>query len=176
MPIININLTGTPDAALSARIAAEITELTRLHLKKDPTITAVALSYVDPHHWFAGGRSLAEQGSNTFWLDIKVVDGSNTKSELSAFGLPRPRVRRHDAADRQGSPRELHPGARGASLRLRIWRAHAGVPLHRWAGEGRVTVTAAAEHPQRACRRLPFDAVHYRTVRVAALVFHRVRN
>jgi 4-oxalocrotonate tautomerase len=85
MPIINIQMTGTPDAALSARIAAEITELTGVHLKKDPTITAVAFTYIDPHHWFAGGRSLAEQGANTFWLDIKVVDGSNTKSELSDY-------------------------------------------------------------------------------------------
>jgi 4-oxalocrotonate tautomerase len=85
MPIINISVTGTPDAALSARIATEITQLTRRHLKKDPTITAVSVIYVDPEHWFAGGRSLAEQGANTFWLDIKVVDGSNTKVELSDY-------------------------------------------------------------------------------------------
>lgn len=85
MPIINIAVTGTPDAALSARIAAEVTELTRTHLRKDPTVTAVAVSYVDPHHWFAGGLSLASQGLNTFWLDIKVVDGTNTKSELADY-------------------------------------------------------------------------------------------
>ena len=85
MPIINISLTGTPDAALSARIATEITELTRAHLKKDPTITAVAVQYLDPNHWFAGGQSLAAQGMNTFWLDIKVVDGTNTKPELSDY-------------------------------------------------------------------------------------------
>ena len=85
MPIINIAVTGQPDAALSARIAAEITDLTRTHLKKDPTVTAVAVSYMDPSHWFAGGKSLSEQNANTFWLDIKVVDGTNTKSELSDY-------------------------------------------------------------------------------------------
>ena len=83
MPIINISVTGQPDAALSARIAAEITDLTRAHLKKDPTVTAVA--YMDPNHWFAGGKSLASQDANTFWLDIKVVDGTNTKAELSDY-------------------------------------------------------------------------------------------
>jgi len=85
MPIINISLTGKPDAALSARIAGEMTEITARQLRKDPTITAVAVSYIDPQHWFAGGKSLAEHGSNTFWLDIKVVDGTNTKLELEAY-------------------------------------------------------------------------------------------
>ena len=85
MPIINISVTGQPDAALSARIAAEITDLTRAHLKKDPTVTAVAVAYMDPNHWFAGGKSLASQDANTFWLDIKVVDGTNTKAELSDY-------------------------------------------------------------------------------------------
>jgi 4-oxalocrotonate tautomerase len=85
VPIINVAVTGQPDAALSARIAAEITDLTRAHLKKDPAVTAVAVTYLDPSHWFAGGKSLAAQEANTFWLDIKVVDGTNTKSELAAY-------------------------------------------------------------------------------------------
>ncbi|MBZ9674907.1 tautomerase family protein [Mesorhizobium sp. ES1-1] len=85
MPIINISLTNKPDTALSADIAGEITEITARLLRKDPTITAVAVSYIDPQHWFAGGKSLAEHGTNTFWLDIKVVDGTNTKLELEAY-------------------------------------------------------------------------------------------
>lgn len=85
MPIINISVAGKPDAALSARIAKDVTGITATQLRKDPTITAVAISYVDPQHWFAGGKSLAEHGANTFWLDIKVVDGTNTKLELEAY-------------------------------------------------------------------------------------------
>ena len=85
MPIINISVTGKPDPALSARIAEEVTEITVTQLRKDPTLTAVAVTYHDPQHWFAGGKSLAEQGKNTFWLDIKVVDGTNTKLELEAY-------------------------------------------------------------------------------------------
>jgi 4-oxalocrotonate tautomerase len=85
MPIINVSITGQPDPALSQRIAQQVTDLTKLHLKKDPTITAVAIHYVDPAHWFAGGTSLAAQGANTFWLDIKVVDGTNTKPELESY-------------------------------------------------------------------------------------------
>ncbi|MEI9406713.1 4-oxalocrotonate tautomerase family protein [Mesorhizobium argentiipisi] len=85
MPIINISVTGKPDAKLSAAIAREATEITATLLRKDPTITAVAVNYIDPQHWFAGGKSLAEHGTNTFWLDIKVVDGANTKLELEAY-------------------------------------------------------------------------------------------
>ncbi|RWL43203.1 MAG: 4-oxalocrotonate tautomerase family protein [Mesorhizobium sp.] len=85
MPIINISVTSKPDAKLSAAIAKDITEITAKELRKDPTITAVAVNYIDPQHWFAGGKSLAEHGTNTFWLDIKVVDGTNTKLELEAY-------------------------------------------------------------------------------------------
>ncbi|TPI19477.1 4-oxalocrotonate tautomerase family protein [Mesorhizobium sp. B4-1-1] len=85
MPIINISVTGKPDAKLSAAIAKEATEITASLLRKDPTITAVAVNYVEPQHWFAGGKSLAKHGTNTFWLDIKIVDGTNTKLELEAY-------------------------------------------------------------------------------------------
>jgi 4-oxalocrotonate tautomerase len=85
MPIINLVISGQPDPALSQRLATQVTELTRDHLRKDPTITAVAVSYIDPQHWFAGGTSLVSQGRHTFWLDIKVVDGTNTKQELASY-------------------------------------------------------------------------------------------
>ncbi|WP_027165518.1 4-oxalocrotonate tautomerase family protein [Mesorhizobium sp. WSM3224] len=85
MPIINVSVTGKPDPKRSAAIAKEVTEITATHLRKDPTITAVAVNYIDPQHWFAGGKPLAEHGTSTFWLDIKVVDGTNTKLELEAY-------------------------------------------------------------------------------------------
>jgi 4-oxalocrotonate tautomerase len=85
MPIINITLSTPPDAARSGRIAATASALTAKHLRKDPTVTAVAIQHVAPEHWFAGGPSLAEQGQHSFWLDIKVVDGTNTKSEMADY-------------------------------------------------------------------------------------------
>lgn len=85
MPYIHVAVTRQADANLSKEIATRVTELTATHLGKDPTITAVSVTYLDSHHWFAGGKSLAEQARNTFWLDIKVVDGSNTKAEMAAY-------------------------------------------------------------------------------------------
>ncbi|MBI5110387.1 MAG: 4-oxalocrotonate tautomerase family protein [Rhodovulum sp.] len=85
MPIINLHVTATPDPALSARLAATVTALTAERLRKDPAVTAVVVHYHDPRHWFAGGRSLADQGLATFWLDIKVVAGTNLKTELADY-------------------------------------------------------------------------------------------
>lgn len=85
MPIIQTVISRHPDAAFSKRLAGRISDLTATHLRKDPAVTAVAISHVDPAHWFAGGSSLLEQNKNSFWLDIKVVDGTNTKQELAAY-------------------------------------------------------------------------------------------
>lgn len=85
MPYINVKVTAVPDQALSARIARQVAELTRKHLNKDRSVTAVAVDYVDPHHWFVGGQSVAGQGTSTFWLDIKVTDGTNTKQEMAIY-------------------------------------------------------------------------------------------
>lgn len=85
MPIITLTVSSTPDRDRSKALAETVTTLTAERLRKDPTVTAVAINHVAPEHWFAGGRSLADQGLASFWLDIKVVDGTNTKSELADY-------------------------------------------------------------------------------------------
>src|SRR3982750_2292200 len=85
MPILNISVTGKPDAKLSATIAKEMTELTATHLRQHPTLTSAPVTAVCPQHWLAGGKSVPEHGANALWLDIKVVDGTNTKLELEAY-------------------------------------------------------------------------------------------
>ena len=85
MPIINVTITGKPDPALSAKVAEQVTELTKTHLRKDPTVMAIAISYIDSQHWFAGGKSLASQNANSFWLDIKIVDGTNIKQDMASY-------------------------------------------------------------------------------------------
>ena len=85
MPILNVSVTGKSDPARSATIAARLTELTHAHLQKDPAVTAVVINYVEPEHWFIGGISLAYQNAKSFWLDIKVTAGTNTKAQLAAY-------------------------------------------------------------------------------------------
>ena len=85
MPFLNVSVSAAPDAVLTKAIAAELSELTNSHLHKDPTVTSVAITYLAPENWIVGGTSLASQGRSSFWLDIKVTAGTNTKSEMADY-------------------------------------------------------------------------------------------
>lgn len=85
MPLLNVTLSGVPDDALAAAVAAALSEITARILRKDPAVTAVAVSFVPAAHWFTGGVSLAAKGASSFSLDVLVVDGTNTKDEKAAY-------------------------------------------------------------------------------------------
>src|SRR3954447_24379696 len=86
MPLITVTYcTPQPTPSIKADIAAAVSDLTARILRKDPKVTAIILKAVDASDWFAGGRSLAEQGLASYWLDIHVSEGTNTKDEKAAY-------------------------------------------------------------------------------------------
>ena len=85
MPILNLKVSAHRSPALTRTLSEGLVEATARILRKNPEITAVAIDYVAPEDWTVGGRSLAEQGKASFWLDIKVVDGTNTKDEKALY-------------------------------------------------------------------------------------------
>jgi 4-oxalocrotonate tautomerase len=85
MPFLNVLVAAPASPTLTTKIAATLQELTRLHLKKDPALMAIAVQYVPPEQWLVGGTALAAQQKASFWLDIKVTDATNTKSEMAAY-------------------------------------------------------------------------------------------
>ncbi|QRG07114.1 tautomerase family protein [Xanthobacter dioxanivorans] len=85
MPLLEVKLSGAPDAALAATVAATLNELTARILRKDPRVTAVAVAFIPAEHWFVGGQALAAKKRSSFSLDIQVVDGTNTKDEKAAY-------------------------------------------------------------------------------------------
>ncbi|MBP2228585.1 4-oxalocrotonate tautomerase [Azospirillum agricola] len=85
MPIITVKISADPSPARTKRLAEGIVAITARVLRKRPDLTAVAIDHTPPEHWHVGGKSLAEQGKASFWLDIKVVDGTNTKDEKAAY-------------------------------------------------------------------------------------------
>ena len=85
MPILNLKVSAVPSPELSEKLAGGLVEVTARVLRKRPEITAVAIDYTSPEHWIVGGQSLAQQGKASFWLDIKVVDGTNTKDEKALY-------------------------------------------------------------------------------------------
>jgi 4-oxalocrotonate tautomerase len=86
MPIITVKVAPlNPVSDLEQKVAAIVTRASTEILHKNPAVTAVLVEQVDAKVWFAGGASLDQQGKSSFWLEIKVVDGTNTKDEKAAF-------------------------------------------------------------------------------------------
>ncbi|MFC4170938.1 4-oxalocrotonate tautomerase family protein [Microvirga sp. GCM10011540] len=85
MPILNLKVSATRSPSLTRALSEGLVDATTRILRKNPDITAVAIDYVPPEDWIVGGRTLAEHGKASFWLDIKVVDGTNTKDEKALY-------------------------------------------------------------------------------------------
>ena len=85
MPILNIKLSSHPSQEASAKVATVLTDLTVNVLKKKRELTAVAIEYISPSEWFIAGTALAAQSHSSFYLDIKVTEGTNTKDEKAAY-------------------------------------------------------------------------------------------
>jgi 4-oxalocrotonate tautomerase len=86
MPLITVNYSSSRHStSLKADIAAAVSELTARILRKDPKVTAIIVRSVDSADWFAGGSSLADQQLASFWLDVHVSEGTNTKDEKAEY-------------------------------------------------------------------------------------------
>lgn len=85
MPILNVKVAAVRSDELTRQITGLLTELTSGILGKNPAVTAIAIDYIDPRDWFAGGTSLAEQGKSSVYFDVKVTDETNTKDEKARY-------------------------------------------------------------------------------------------
>jgi 4-oxalocrotonate tautomerase len=85
MPILNVKVSRPASAELTKQIAGKLAELTARILKKPPEVTAITVTYVPPEHWVIAGQTLAERGKSSFYLDIKVTEGTNTKDETGQY-------------------------------------------------------------------------------------------
>lgn len=86
MPIITVKIApNRPVADLERKVASLAAAASTELLRKRAELTAVVVERVNPACWFAGGPSLAEPARSSFWLEIKVVEGTNTKEEREAF-------------------------------------------------------------------------------------------
>ncbi|MDQ8023990.1 MAG: tautomerase family protein [Moraxellaceae bacterium] len=85
MPYLTIRHTAELSDDTRDALIYELTALTARVLRKQDALTAVSIENIPRNHWAVGGRSLAEQGQHTAYLDIKVTAGTNTVDEKAAF-------------------------------------------------------------------------------------------
>lgn len=85
MPILNLKISAASSPELVAAASEILLDLTTRILRKQRELSAIAIDFVPPEHWVVGGRTLADQGKRSIYLDIKIVDGTNTKDEKAAY-------------------------------------------------------------------------------------------
>lgn len=85
MPYLSVKLSPPPAPEMADQLALALTELTAGILRKKSELTAIAVEHISSGLWFIGGKPLALQGAATFYLDIKVTEGTNTKDEKAAY-------------------------------------------------------------------------------------------
>ena len=86
MPMITVQY-ATPQSrrGLADALAQAANALSAEFLHKDPTVTAVVVEEIDPAKWLIANKSLAQHGLASFWVDVRVVKGTNTREEKGAF-------------------------------------------------------------------------------------------
>lgn len=85
MPYLNLKLSSAAEQHVCDAIASALTELTVSLLGKKRTLTAVVLETVAPHQWYIGAAALKAPSLYSFYLNIKVTEGTNTKDQKAEF-------------------------------------------------------------------------------------------
>jgi 4-oxalocrotonate tautomerase len=85
MPILNVKISAPPSSELVTSVSETLLELTTRVLHKNRDLTAIAIDFVPPEHWVVGGTTLAAQRKRSVYVDVKIVDGTNTKDEKATY-------------------------------------------------------------------------------------------
>lgn len=85
MPILNVKVSVQRSDEMTRAISGMLLDLTTRILGKKPEVTAIAIDYVDPRDWVAGGETLASQGKTSVYFDVKITDETNTKDEKASY-------------------------------------------------------------------------------------------
>lgn len=85
MPMLTVLLAAAPSDGLAADVAADLLDLTTRLLHKRADLTAVAVQFVDPAHWFIGGAALVGAPQHAAFVDVRISDETNTPAEKSRY-------------------------------------------------------------------------------------------
>ncbi|NOT18921.1 MAG: 4-oxalocrotonate tautomerase [Sideroxydans sp.] len=85
MPYLNVRVSTPESAETAEKIVAVLMKHTSEVLGKKPEVTSIEVSFIPPNNWFVGGTRVSEEKAVTFYLDIKVTDGTNTKAEKAKY-------------------------------------------------------------------------------------------
>ncbi|WP_143462981.1 tautomerase family protein [Levilactobacillus enshiensis] len=85
MPYLNVRLAAPESTTTAQQVAQLLTTLATDTLGKAHDVVAVDVQFAEPAHWFVGGQATADQDTATFYIEIKVTTGTNTRDEKARF-------------------------------------------------------------------------------------------
>ena len=80
MPYINVKLNAKESDEVREKIVAIVLKNTTNILNKKAEVTSVLVEFVSQKSW-----SIGEKNSTTFYLDIKITKGTNTKEQKANY-------------------------------------------------------------------------------------------
>ncbi|AXX88880.1 hypothetical protein CKA55_03300 [Arcobacter suis] len=80
MPYINVKLNVKESDEVREKIADIVLENTTTILNKKADVTSVLVEFVPQNTWSVGGKNYV-----TFYLDIKITKGTNTKEQKANY-------------------------------------------------------------------------------------------
>lgn len=85
MPYLNLRLLHGASPETIESIAEVLFRHTGDILGKRREVTSIDVETQEPTRWFIGGRPVHATGQSTFYLNVKVTDGTNTKDEKARY-------------------------------------------------------------------------------------------
>ncbi len=85
MPFLGVKISGHPSQETADKVIAFLTRYTAEIMGKKTEVISVAIEFIPTNYWAIGGTELSVQGLASFYLDIKITDGTNTKNEKAAY-------------------------------------------------------------------------------------------
>jgi 4-oxalocrotonate tautomerase len=85
MPYLNAKISGGESPEVTTQVAAILANLTTSILRKKRELTSITVEYVDGNKWFVAGTPISSQEVKTFYLEIHVTEGTNTKDEKANY-------------------------------------------------------------------------------------------
>ncbi len=85
MPYLNCRVSANESSRLAESIVASLMEHTSKVLGKKQEVTSIDVEFVSPERWFVGGTRGSDQNAVTFYLDIKITEGTNTKVQKAEY-------------------------------------------------------------------------------------------
>ncbi len=85
MPYLNVRVSMEESDEIAERIVTVLMEHTNAVLGKKPEVTSIDVNFNSTKQWFVGGTRVSDQNAVTFYLDIKITEGTNTKAEKAEY-------------------------------------------------------------------------------------------